>query len=164
METTVTPTPTAIDWAKIAAELAAPFAPEDVEWRAQGKAGADGKTQVLPYIDARAVQDRLDAVVGIAGWSFTLEPLVMDKGELMVARGRLAIWGISKDDIGTASNFEASKGTASDALKRAAVQWGVGRYLYALPVIRMALEKGFISDAQRKQLAEGLRRRMPKAA
>jgi hypothetical protein len=115
-----------VDWQQIGAALAAPFAPDEVEWRPQGKAGAGARVQVLPYVDARAVQDRLDAVCGVGGWAFELEPLVVDAGELRVARGRLTIHGVTKDDAGTASNWEPSKGTASDALKRAAVQWVSG--------------------------------------
>src|SRR5258708_23854865 len=96
---------TMMDWQAMGAALRAPCPPDSVEWRPQGKAGAGKRVQLLPYIDARDVQERLDAVVGIGGWSFTLEPLVVDAGELRVARGRLTIHGVSKDDIGTASTF-----------------------------------------------------------
>lgn len=37
---------------------------------------------------------------------------------------------ICKSDIGTDSNVEKEKGKASDAFKRAAVLWGIGRNLY----------------------------------
>jgi hypothetical protein len=130
----------AIDWAVIQRDLAAPFPPAAVEWRPQGKTAPSTRVQLLPYIDARDVQDRLDTVVGAGSWSFALEPLVVEGGELRVARGRLTIYGVSKDDIGTASTFEASKGTASDALKRAAVQWGIGRDLYTLPAVWCTLD------------------------
>jgi hypothetical protein len=150
-----------VDWQKVGAALAAPFAAEDVEWRPQGKTGAGTRVQVLPYVDARAVQDRLDAVCGVGGWAFELEPLVVDAGELRVARGRLTIHGVTKDDIGTASNWEPSKGCASDALKRAAVQWGVGRYLYRLPDVWVTLDgQGKIAEATLAKLREGLQRRM----
>src|SRR5258706_14445187 len=118
---------TEMDWQAIGTALVAPFPPESVEWRPQGKTGPGKRVHLLPYIDARDVQERLDAVVGIGGWGFTLEPLVVDASGLRVARGRLTIHGVSKDDIGTASTFEASKGCASDALKRAAEHGGVGR-------------------------------------
>lgn len=104
--------------------------------------------QLLPYVDARDVQDRLDAVCGIGGWSFELEPLVVDAGELRVARGRPSIAGVTRDDIGTASQWEPSKGCASDALKRAAVQWGIGRYLYRLPAVWVELDgEGRVPEA-----------------
>ena len=37
---------------------------------------------------------------------------------------------VRKSDVGTQSTFEGDKGMYSDALKRAAVQHGIGRYLY----------------------------------
>ena len=37
---------------------------------------------------------------------------------------------ITKSDGADDSNIEGAKGGISDSLKRAAVQWGIGRYLY----------------------------------
>ena len=149
-----------MDWQTVGAALAAPFDPECVEWRPQGKTAPGARVQLLPYVDARDVQDRLDAVVGPGGWSFALEALVIDKGELRVARGRLTIYGVAKDDIGTASTFESSKGCASDCLKRAAVLFGVARYLYALPPVWVTLDhKGHVPAATLARLREGLARR-----
>ena len=148
-----------IDWRAIGAALAAPFDPECVEWRPQGKVAPGARVQLVPYVDARAVAQRLDDVAGVGGWAFELEPLVIDAGELRVARGRLSIYGVSKDDIGTASNFEASKGCASDALKRAAVLFGIGRYLYALPAVYVQLDgAGHVPAATLARLREGLAR------
>lgn len=149
-----------IDWRAIGAALAAPFDPAEVEWRPQGKTGPGKRVQLLPYVDARDVQDRLDAVCGVGGWSFELEPVVVDAGELRVARGRLTIHGVTRDDIGTASTFEPSKGAASDALKRAAVMFGIGRYLYRLPQVWVTLdESGDVPEATLERLREGLARR-----
>jgi hypothetical protein len=53
-----------LDWQAVGAALAAPFDPECVEWRPQGKTAPGARVQLLPYIDARDVQDRLDAVSG----------------------------------------------------------------------------------------------------
>lgn len=130
-----------INWQAIGRALSAPFAPESIEWRPQGKPAAHKRVQLVPYVDARDVQDRLDEVAGVGGWSFELEPIVVAGNELQVARGRLTILGVTKDDVGTASNFEASKGCASDALKRAAVQFGIARYLYRLPPVWVTLSE-----------------------
>lgn len=154
-----------INWQELGAALAAPFPPEEVEWRPQGKTAPGKRVQVVPYVDARAVQDRLDAVVGVGGWSFELEPVAVEGGELKVARGRLTIYGVTKDDIGVASTFEASKGCASSALRRAAVQWGIARYLYDLPAVWVELDdRGAIPQEMRARLAEALRRRQSSAA
>jgi hypothetical protein len=149
-----------MDWQMMGAALAAPFDPESVEWRPQGKTAPGARVQLVAYVDARTVMERLDAVVGPGGWSFELTPIVSDAAELHVARGRVTIGGVSKDDVGTASNWEPSKGCASDALKRAAVLWGIGRYLYALPAVHVTLdERGQVSDATVAKLREGLARR-----
>jgi len=44
----------------------------------------------------------------------------------------LTILGISHADVGTPSQSEELKGAYSDALKRAAVKFGIGSYLYEL--------------------------------
>jgi hypothetical protein len=104
------------------------------------------------------VQDRLDEVVGAGNWSFDWEPVVVDKGEIMVTKGTLTINGVSKSDAGTASNFEQSLGAVSHCFKRAAVHWGIGRYLYDLPMNWVQVEKnGRISD----QLLRELRSKLP---
>jgi hypothetical protein len=44
---------------------------------------------------------------------------------------------VSRSDCGTESKVEADKGQASDAFKRAAVKFGVGRFLYSLKIMRV---------------------------
>jgi hypothetical protein len=84
----------------------------------------------LSYIDARYVFDTLDDVVGPADWQtkFERDP----KGALRCGLGINVedngwVW---KFDTGTESTMEAQKGEHSDSIKRAAVQWGIGRDLY----------------------------------
>lgn len=151
-----------MDWARIQRELAAPFDPETVEGRpATGKGGANAKVRLVAYISASSVMERLDAVCGAGGWSFQLEPVVVEGGELRVARGRLTLFGLAKDGLGTATNWEPSKGCASDALKRAGVMFGIGRYLASIPQVSCQLDgDGQIPSAMRAKLVESLRRRM----
>ncbi len=86
-----------------------------------------GGTQ-LAYIDARDAMDLLDEVVGPENWQDSYE-LVGDKiiAGLGIFVGDKWVW---KYDTGTESNIEEEKGMFSDAFKRAAVKWGVGRFLY----------------------------------
>jgi hypothetical protein len=146
------------DWDKISLQLREPFDPSDVDFRVQGRVSEqNNRAQVLAYIDARAVQDRLDAVVGCGNWSFDWSPIVSDNGEVMVAKGTLTIYGISKSDAGSASNFEQSLGAVSHCFKRAAVQWGIGRYLYSLPASWVSVERGGrIPEAVLRQLRSAL--------
>src|SRR5260221_12559938 len=120
-------------WEAIAQKLRAPFDPADVDWRPQGNPKAGENCQVVCYITARAVMDRLDEVVGASNWAFAYEPLVIANGQVQIAKGRLTLHGVSKEDVGEASSFDPSKGCVSDALKRCAVLWGIGRYLYNVP-------------------------------
>ncbi len=130
-------------WRDIGRGLQAPFARADVEFRVQGRANdSTGRAQAVAYVDARVVQDRLDDVVGPGNWSFDWEPVAVENGQVMLAKGTLTILGVSKSDIGSASNFEQSLGCVSHAMKRAAVHWGIGRYLYGLPMTWVNVEKG----------------------
>ena len=71
--------PAPVDWADISQRLRDPFDPAEVDFRAQGRPNDQtGKAQVVAYIDARAVQDRLDSVVGAGNWSFDWTPLVIE--------------------------------------------------------------------------------------
>ena len=123
-------TNTEIDWQAISAALRQPFNPADVDFRPQGKPSNGGNVQVVAYVDARTVMARLDEACGPGGWSFTYEPIVVANGQVQIAKGRLEIHGVVREDVGEASNFDPSKGCVSDTLKRVAVQFGVGRYLY----------------------------------
>lgn len=114
-------------------DLKKPFPKEKVSWRSQTMNKEGNRALALAYIDARDVMDRLDEVVGAEFW--------MDEYETTPERTmcRLSIkindeW-VSKTDGAGDTNVEAQKGSISDAFKRAAVKWGVGRYLYDMPAI-----------------------------
>jgi hypothetical protein len=47
-------------------------------------------------VDARDVQDRLDAVCGAGGWALALTPLSVEGGELRVAPTELERWIASR--------------------------------------------------------------------
>ena len=102
------------------------------------QSGADsgwGFATMLAYVDARHVMDRLDMVVGPENWSD--EYLVTDSNLYCRISIRIDDYWVAKTDVGTESNVEKEKGNASDAFKRAAVKWGIGRYLYGLPRIEI---------------------------
>lgn len=119
-------------------QLATPFDPSEIDWRV-GSTNADKtKGMALAYIDARVVMDRLDSVVGPAGWScryYIAEGKTVC--ELSLKCGEE--WVTKSDGAGN-SDFEAEKGALSDAFKRAAVRWGIGRYLYNLSSPWVAIE------------------------
>lgn len=120
-------------------QLSAEFDRKAVQWRAQSLTKNKDKAQALAYIDARDVMDRLDEVCGPALWQaeFTETP----KGRVLCRIGILTEHGwVWKSDGAGDTDVEGEKGAISDALKRAAVHWGIGRYLYSLPVLWVPCE------------------------
>jgi hypothetical protein len=123
-----------MDAAQVMAALAEPFPADEVGWKPQSVKG--NRALAIAYIDARNVEDRLDQVVGLANWQDAYE--LLTDGSVMC---RLAVrvdgeW-ITKTDVGSPSEQpdggDRMKAAFSDALKRAAVKFGIGRYLYSLP-------------------------------
>jgi len=87
--------------------------------------------KVLAYVTNRAIMDRLDEVAGPGNWKneFREGP---GGGVLCGISIRLAGEWITKWDGAENTDIEGVKGGLSGAMKRAAVQWGIGRYLYNL--------------------------------
>ncbi|MHB1425097.1 MAG: Rad52/Rad22 family DNA repair protein [Gemmataceae bacterium] len=115
-------------------KLAAPFDPTEVKFKPALVKG--NRALALHYVDARAIMDRLDAVVGVDGWSDEYE-FLPDGSCLCKLRVRFGDTWITKMDVGGASEQkdegDRHKAAVSDALKRAAVKFGIARYLYRLP-------------------------------
>lgn len=111
--------------------LFAEFPMADVHWRAQQVTKDGTKALALAYIDARDVMDRLDNICGSDGWqnrySHADNKVVCEIGIKVDGEW---IW---KANGAGDTQVEAEKGSLSDAFKRAAVLWGIGRYLYAIP-------------------------------
>ncbi|ADW21240.1 DNA repair protein Rad52 [Thermus scotoductus] len=121
-------------------KLSEPFPPGEVQWRIEALSRDKKRALVVPYVDARTVLDRLDRVVGPEGWQDAYEVLADaeravrdERGErrerLVEVKCRLTVLGVTKEDVGEGDSLKAA---FSDALKRAAVKFGVGRYLYRL--------------------------------
>lgn len=119
------------DTPDIYAQLAAEFPREQVSWRAQNMNAEGTSALALAYIDARDVMERLDAVLGPDNWSDTYD--VHPNVTICSIAIRVAGQWVTKSDGAGDTDVEAEKGRISDAFKRAAVKWGIGRYLYAMP-------------------------------
>jgi hypothetical protein len=118
----------------VAAALAAPFDPEDIRWKPQAVSG--NRALAIAYLDARAVMDRLDEVLGIDGWKDRYQ-FLPDGSAICTLQLRLGDRVVSKQDVGGPSEQpdegDRRKAAISDGLKRAAVKFGIGRFLYRLP-------------------------------
>lgn len=139
-------------FADVLKELKKPFDPKDVEWRIQKKSKDGTKGMAMAYIDARAIANRLDEVVDrnmIDGWSVDYRPIDMGtvkrqrrgfdteepiKGFICAITLYSGGEKYTREDGANLTDFEAFKGGLSGAFKRAASAWGIGRYLYDLPV------------------------------
>lgn len=148
------------DWKAIHDELMQPLPAEVVKQRVGSTTARRGddkryppgtKGQVLHYIDARNAMDRLDEVAGPDCWQDAYTVLFGQKGvdsHITIAgpvECRLTVTGVSSEgailaithtDVGypnSDSSPEPLKDAYSDALKRAAVKFGLGRFLYDLP-------------------------------
>jgi hypothetical protein len=117
----------------LAQKLAAPFDASEVKFKPQHVTG--NRALVVPFVDARVIQDRLDEVLGVMGWQDRYKCL--PEGSVVCRlRIRLGAEWITKEDVGGQSEQpdegDRRKAAFSDALKRAAVKFGIGRYLYRL--------------------------------
>jgi hypothetical protein len=123
----------------LAARLRAPFDPARVSWRVGATTKDKARGLALAYIDARDVMERLDDVCGIAGWQKTY-PHANGKTVCNITIKIGDEW-ITKSDGAGDTDVEAEKGALSDAFKRAAVSWGIGRYLYDVESIWVELDE-----------------------
>ncbi|MFE7064207.1 Rad52/Rad22 family DNA repair protein [Sutcliffiella sp. NPDC057660] len=117
---------------EVTEKLKEPFSAQDIEWRVQRsfKNNNSMKAIVVPYVQNRAIMQRLDDIFGPFGWENDFKEI--HSGVLC----GISIWvngqKITKWDGADLTNIEATKGAISGSMKRAAVQFGIGRYLYNL--------------------------------
>lgn len=126
-----------------AVHLRKPFTPQAVKFKVQTTFGGEPPTggMIVAYIDARLVVERLNHVCPHLWFD---EYQALEGGKLMC---RLTVDEISRRDIGEGY---AGKGLYSDALKRAAVKFGVGVSLYAVPKIFLKSKDGHLKPVGRQ--------------
>jgi hypothetical protein len=144
------------------ADLRRPFMPAVIRAKPLTQPASDSKSTSAFYLDSRMVVARLDHVVGPGAWSdaYTLLCDAQDAPRLgFPVECRLTVLGVTKADVGQIAPREkpddkAWKSAYSDALKRAAVKFQVGAFLYALPRLRAEVRiykgkaQGFTPDGQ----------------
>lgn len=131
------------DTKDIQAQLLEPFDPLEIEWRIQQSGLSKGKkwAMVLAYVTNRAIMERLDEVFGIDGWQNEYQ-FMPDGGVVCGIKCKFGTDWVIKYDGADKTAIEATKGGLSNAMKRAAVQYGVGRYLYRLETTFVTLVEG----------------------
>lgn len=106
--------------------------PIPCQWRVQSYSKNKPSAAVIAYIDARDCMDLLDQYA-IYGWSrkhYTIDSKVYCDTGIYMPDGTMHM----RSDCGTESNVDKEKGESSDSFKRACVNWGIGRFLYELPI------------------------------
>lgn len=121
--------------------LRRPFTRAAVKFKVQATFPKQNPTGglIVAYIDARLAVERLNLVVPHL-WFDEYQPV--DGGRLLC---RLTVDGITRHDIGEGYQ---GKGLYSDALKRAAVKFGVGVSLYAIPQTILNVSDGHLKARQ----------------
>jgi hypothetical protein len=110
----------------IFAALAAPFEPHELKSKKQSG-------REMSYITARTVMNRLDDVVGPESWWDAYVPhekSVLCRLTIMLPDGRELTKADAGGYAGMSDQGNDDKSGYSDAFKRAAVKFGVARYLY----------------------------------
>src|SRR5512141_105710 len=159
--------------------LAAPFPASAISWKPQAITQDKKRALAVAYIDARDVAERLDEVLGPLNWQVDHkqagDQIVTGLAIRCEATGEF-VWKWDAGFVGGADSdskdeqMKARKGTISDGLKRAAVLWGIGRYLYRLPKVWVdydqqhrtlattpTLPEWALPEAERKPVAEKTR-------
>lgn len=125
--------------------LAAPLHPDRLRWKVVAAGLSDRRVwaRILPYAPADALRERLDATVGIGGWTSALE--VITTGPEPGVKCRLAVsfagqW-VHREDVAPFTEVDPLKGAASNAFKRAAAALGVAAYVRHLEPIAAEIVK-----------------------
>src|SRR3954449_7796168 len=120
------------------AALAAPFDQSEVKIRSE-------KSRQMHYVTARTVMNRLDSVLGPESWWDEFIPgenSVLCRLTIRLPDGSTLTKSDAGGYAGMADSGDDDKSGFSDAFKRAAVKFGIGRYLYRDGVPRFVAEHG----------------------
>ncbi len=137
-------------------KLREPFEESDIEWRVQRSdlnSRGEPWALVVPYIDSRAIMDRLDEACGLENWQnrFDRGPdggvicgiSIRVSGEWITKWDGAEVPDTSEEEGERKNRLDPVKTSLTNAFKRAAVQWGIGRYLYGQePVFAVFREQG----------------------
>jgi hypothetical protein len=104
--------------------LKAPFAKDTLGVKVQSYSKDRTRAMLVLYLQHTDVQDRLEQVDPAWTCEVTGEERA---GDTVYVRTRLTLKGVSRENVGEGGD---PKSAYSDALKRAAMLFGVGRYLY----------------------------------
>ena len=110
-------------------KLQEPFEDSEIEFRVGATNNDKTKGMALAYVQARVIQNRLDSLFGVDGWSVSYKEITA--GFICSLSVKINDKWITKEDGAPTTEFESVKGGISSAFKRVASSgFGIGRYLY----------------------------------
>lgn len=118
-----------MDWPTLLEQLRQPFPESAIYWRAGVVSRDKKRAQALPYAEPRVYEDILNRLVP-GDWSCTFKPW----GESRIIC-ELTIAGLTRSSTGEENEgFAPGTSAEAQAFKRACVKFGLGRYLYDIPI------------------------------
>lgn len=132
--------------AEAAPYLLKPFPQGVVELKPTATTQDKSRALATPYVDMRVYFARLDKICGPEHWESAIE--LSDRGAVC----RLTLFGVTKCATGDYPTDRGDENPATSAeahaFKRACAAFGLGRYLYSLPMVWAAY------DSQKKQIQD----------
>ena len=138
-----------LTWPTLLEQLTQPFPASSIYWRAGVVSRDKKRAQALPYAEPRIYEDRLNQVCpGL--WGVSFRPW----GESRIICD-LTIGELTRSSTGE-ENEGFAPGTAAEAqaFKRACVKFGLGRYLYDIPIQWVAYDENARRLAETPSLPE----------
>ena len=127
-------------------KLREPFRKEELEFRVGATNNDKSMGLALAYVQARAIQNRLDELFGVDGWTVSYKEI--SAGFICSLSIKINDRWVTKEDGAGMTEYESVKGGISNAFKRVASSgFGIGRYLYNARNCWYAIKpqgKGFI--------------------
>ena len=110
-------------------KLREPFRKEELEFRVEATNNEKNMGLALAYVQVRAIQNRLDELFGVDGWTVSYKEI--SAGFICSLSIKINDRWVTKEDGAGMTEYESVKGGISNAFKRVASSgFGIGRYLY----------------------------------
>ena len=114
---------------EIMKQLKEPFNEDELEFKVGATNEDKSMGLALAYVEARAIQNRLDRVLGVTNWKVQYREIT--GGFICNLAIRVNGEWTAKEDGAQVTDYESIKGGISSAFKRVAASgYGIGRYLY----------------------------------
>ncbi len=137
-----------MDWNEMQRRLTKPFSPDEVMFRAGSVSRDKKRAQALPYAEPRVYEDRLNEVLG-PDWSCCFitwgEQRLICELSVRVQDEAGSVLEITRTSTGEFdSGDRIAQGTVAEAqaFKRACSKFGLGRYLYNVPITWVGYDEG----------------------